>query len=268
MQSIRIKGYKRYILIFFQILFILGIGIQATQAKSLYVLADTNDNSAPIQAYDIQGTGLVYQSTVDTNFGWGSVGIAIDTDSKTLFLTQENLGSIKKVDAETFTDLGEVTAPGAQNLAGIVVDQDKGKVYAVDKAMGDFSTTLYVYDLNFNLIDQITLPHGGVGLALDEINDLLYVTNGTSTVRYFDTATWTEQGSFTVGHTGGAVGIAVGATRGYVYAGGYYTGGTQGDTILSKYDINSEEETTLDIDTVVVGLAVDPATGLLYITTL
>lgn len=247
-------------------LFILATAmVGCSFGKSLYVLADTNDNATPIQAYDIQGDKIVYQSTVDTGFGWGSVGLAIDTDSKTLFMTQENSGTIRKIDAQTFADLGQVVAPGASDLAGIVVDQGKGLVYAVDRDWSQNPTNLYVYDLDFNLQDTIPLPHGAVGIALDETNGLLYVTNFSPTVYYYDTATWTEQGNFNVSHTSGwygAVGIAVDAVNGYVY-----TGAWTSDDLISQYDLNTATETTLNIGTGVVGLAVDPATGLLYITT-
>ncbi len=263
--KVKIPKIKRFITVSTLILFIVAMAIGGVaQAKSLYVLSDTNSSDAPIQAYDIQGNQIVYQQTVVTGFGWGSVGLTIDTDSKTLFMTQEGLGTIKKIDAVTFADLGEVTAPGADDLAGIVVDQDKGLVYAVDRDWSQQPTTLHVYDLSFSPQLQVTLPHGAVGIALDETNDLLYVANFSRTVRYYDTATWTEQGSFDVSHTSGrgAVGIAVDPILGYVY-----TGAWTGDNLLSIYDVNTTTETTLDVGCGVVGLAVDIATHLLYMTT-
>jgi uncharacterized repeat protein (TIGR01451 family) len=64
------------------------------------------------------------------------------------------------------------------------------------------------------------------------------------------------------------MGIAVDASKGFVYTGNAYSGyGSLG--LLSKYDLNTNTETTVNIGTNdnVVGLAVDPATSLLYITT-
>ena len=234
------------------------------QAKSVYLLANTNAQEAPVQAYDIQGDQVVYQQTVDTNFGWGSVGLAIDTDSKTLFVTRESFGTVQLLDAETFENLGVVTAPQASNLAGIVVDQKKQKIYAVDRG----TNKLYVYFWD-SATKTLTLEgasykqleySGAYGLALDETQDVLYVTYYSNTIHYYETGTWTHQGSFAVSHS--AAGIAVDVTNGYLYTGAWY-----GGTSLSKYNLDTSEESTLDIGYGVVGLAVDPATRLLYITT-
>ena len=95
-------------------------------AKSLYVASNTNSSAAPIQAYNINPDGtLTFQATYNTNFGWGSVGLAIDTDSGYLFLTQEGRGQFQLVDGVTLTGVQTITAHGANNLSGVVVDQDK-----------------------------------------------------------------------------------------------------------------------------------------------
>lgn len=272
---------KNFFAVFAATLCVLVLALTGTAAaKSLYVIADINSSPTPIQAYDIQPgpTYLVYQATYNVPYhGWGGVGLAVDTDSKFLFVTYEASNTIELIDATTMTSQGTTTATGASNLAGIVVDQDKQKVYTVDRNTDD----LYVYGWDatsktLTLEVKIDLPNvtGAHGIALDEVNDLLFVADRDSTtVRYFNTLGWSEAGSFTV--TQKPVGIAVDVANRLVYTGNPLDwAGYGGQHLLSKYDLNTDTETTLDITTVtdvspdnVVGLAVDPQTGMLYVTT-
>ncbi len=247
-------------------------------AKSLYVIANINQSPTPIQAYDIQVDGtLIYQATHYVP-AWdsGAVGLAIDTDSEFLFVTYESSNRIQLVDATTMSDEGITIAPSASNLAGIVVDHDNQKIYTVDRG----TNHLYVYSWYANN-KTLTLDGGtylslpGVseahGIALDEVNDLLYIGDLTTAVKIFNTADWSSAGSFTISQS--AMGIALDVTNGFVYTGNAYPG-YGGIGLLSKYDLNTGNETTLDIRALtgnpndnVVGLSVDSSTGILYITT-
>lgn len=239
-------------------------GVPSANAKSLYVIADINASlNIPIQAYDITGNTLTYQwqGTIPDRDG-GAVGMTIDSDSEILFITFEFSGTLDIVDAKTMTRLGQVTAPGASNLAGIVYDHDKKKMYCVDRG----TTHFYVYDwvaatqtLTLEGGAYKTLPNtSAYGIALDETRDILYVASYSTTVRYFDTATWTEQGNFII--TPRPMGIAVDETNNLVYSGGW------SDSTISKYDMNTATETTAGTDSSPIGFAVDQDTGLLYVT--
>jgi len=264
--------------IFAVILLVIGITMAGTaSAKSLYVNKDINANS-PISAYDIQPapTYLVWQNTSPPT-RYGGAGLAIDTDSETLFVTFEGSGTLDMVDAKTLGILGNVTAPNATNLAGIVVDQDKQRVYTVDRG----TNHLYVYDwnattqtltLNGTTYKSLSGVSQAYGIALDEVNDLLYVGDLTKTIKIFNTTDWSSAGNFTVSQK--VMGIAVDVANGFVYTGNAYPPlGSQG--LLSQYDLINSTESTVNIRMLsggvstdnVVGLAVDPATGLLYITT-
>ena len=236
--------------------------------KSVYVIANINQSPTPIQAYDIQGNTIVYQATYSVPYhGWGAVGLGIDTDSKTLFVTYESSNIIQLLDATTMTDLGSTTAPGASNLAGIVVDEDLQKVYTVNR----YSNKLYVYSWDagtttLTLDAQYNLPGvtSAFGIALDGINDILYVASASTTVYYFNTSDFTTlAGTITV--SGTAVGIAVDPVHGYLYTGaGYYS-----NYYLSQYDLNNNTENTVFLGSYqgVMGVSVDPTTGLVYLTT-
>ncbi len=246
------------------VVLIVLLGAGGASAKSLYVLSDTNAASSPIQAYDIDATGITYQATHTTNSGWGEVGVAIDSNSGYLFITHESSGLLYLVNGTTMNAAGTVTAPGARNLAGIVVDEAKQRVYAVDRG----TTTLFVYDWNANTKtltavsgSPFTLPNtAAYGIALDEGNDLLYVASYSNVVRYFDTATWTEQGTITLGQR--AISIAIEDGK-YMYTGS----GFAGSNVLSKYDLVSNTETTINNNYGIIGLAVDQANGRVYATT-
>lgn len=276
------KYYISKVIILFVVVILTTITQNTITAKSLYVNKDLNANS-PISAYDIQSapTYIVHQQTSSPT-RYGGAGLTIDTDSEILFVTFENSGTLDIVDAKTLSILGQVTAPGASNLAGIVVDQEKQKVYTVDRN----TATLYVYDWDssvpsLTLDNKYTLSgvyapgshnYGAHGIALDEINDLLYVCDVTTSIKIFNTSDWSPAGTIPVSQP--AMGIAVDAGSGFVYTGNAY--GPYGSSgLLCKYDLNTNIETTLNITSLpggvsgdnVVGLAVDVDNGLLYITT-
>ena len=235
-------------------------------AKSLYTIAAINASPTPIEAYNIEANGsLTFQAGYGVpSYSGGAVGIAIDSDSATLFVTYEFTNIIQLLDATTMADLGTTTAPGASNLAGIVVDQDKGLLYTIDRNTND----LYIYKWypsNTTLILQNTQElanlTSGYGLALDEINDVLYVADyyySDYGVKYYDTATWTNLGEFTTSHQPQS--IAVDATNQFIYTGS----GKGSSHIITKYNMNNGTEVTKDIGQSALGMAVDPASSFLY----
>jgi uncharacterized repeat protein (TIGR01451 family) len=261
--------------------FILTIAMVGTAtAKSVYVIANINASPSPIQAYDIQADKIVYQATYNVPYyGWGAVGLAIDTDSEFLFVTYEMSSVIQLVDATTMTDAGTVTAPGASNLAGIVVDQDLQKLYTVDR----YTDNLYVYDWDesgptLTLDAQYDLPGigsgtvgGAFGIALDETNELLYVVNNTTTVHYYNTSDFsTLAGTLTLTANRNAIGIAIDYQSGLLYTGaGWYS-----NYYLNQYNLatSAQQEVYLGSGEGVMGLSVDnepgtPSTGMVYCST-
>lgn len=257
----------------------------SADAKSLYLIANINASPSPVHTYDIQAAPghVVFQAvrSIPSQAG-GAVGLAIDTEHKKLFTTYEGSNLIQLVDATNFDDLGTTTAPGASNLAGVVVDQGKRKVYAVDRN----TNHLYVYSWN-SATNTLTLDGGvfvalpGVtsihGLALDEgLNRLYMGDNLSATVRYFSTDDWALQGSFTpAGTSQTAMSIAVDTRRNLIYMGNAYGPyGSLGQ--LVKYDMGSGATTLYTLPGAsagsvsgdnIVGVAVDEDTGHVYATT-
>lgn len=266
--------------------FLLAFTVGSAQAKSLYIIANINANPTPIRTYDIQAAPnyLVFQSqTTVPSFAGGAVGLAIDTDSAKLFITYEVSNVIQLVSATNFANLGTTTAPGASNLAGIVVDQGKSKVYTVDRE----TNHLYVYSWN-SATNTLTLDGGtfkqltGVsqanGIALDETRSRLYIGDkSTTTVRYYNTNNF---GSSPISVAGSvdlsaqaqtAMGIAVDSTRNLLYTGNAYPSyGSKGK--LVKYDLTTNAISAYTLPGAasgdnIVGLAVDQNTGQVYAST-
>jgi len=258
---------------------VLVIGtVGAASAYSVYLVADHHASPTPINAYDIQpGPNLVYQSTyLVTSHALGASGLAMyndpngdgdDSDAQ-IFVTYESSNKIEVFKAVDLSYVGTITAAGASDLAGIVVDQGKKLVYTVDR----YTNNLYVYNANtFALVATPTLStdNGAVGLALDETAGLLYVTDFDPTVHVYNTNTWVQVGTITTASTS-AVGIAVDPALQLVYTGGAFAW----DNDLAKYDLTTNTATNVHVPTVTgisgegaMGLAVDPTTNLLYVTT-
>ncbi|KPK43620.1 MAG: hypothetical protein AMJ65_05285 [Phycisphaerae bacterium SG8_4] len=242
-------------------------------AKSLYVIADIRqpapNTRLPVQAYDIGPDGML---TYQAEHGipdkmLGAVGITIDTDHEFLFVTYEAHDEIQLLDARLMTGEGTTVAPDAKDLAGVVYDHDRGLLYSIDRR----SDRLYVYNWDPS---AKTLTHApgspfalrgatGYGIALNEIDDLLYVANGTNEVTVYRTSDWRRVDTITLNRI--AISVAVGVVRGFLYTGG----GFAGNNYLTQYHLatGALKEVQVEPDAGVMGLGVDPATGYVYVTT-
>jgi uncharacterized repeat protein (TIGR01451 family) len=249
---------------------------ETTHAKSVYVISGT-DYLQQMQAYKIDGTNLIHQTdyTFDT---WGPVGIAIDESDygQFLFVTFESSDKIELVNAKTMQYVGTVTVQGASNLAGIVVDKGKRKIYVMDR----YTNHLYSYfwdPLTKILTPDFNAPYytelqdisdepyeGAYGIALDEENGLLYVGDNTNHIKYYNTTNWSKQGEIPVSCN--VIGVAIDVPNQFLYYGSMGDYG-QGDLHLYQYNISSSSEQSVTVGSSVAGIAVDQETGMVYITT-
>lgn len=190
---------KKLLLIVISSLVILSTNLSGTaRGRSVYVISNTEvpDETSRIQAYKIDGNNLSYQETYTSDI-WGAVGLAIDASEygNFLFVTFEGEDEMELVNAKSMEYVDVVTATGASNLAGIVVDQSKQKVYVLKRQ----DNRLYVYLWNpitrkltlegdtYKTLENIgTYPNGAFGIALDQTKKHLYVTDSTNTVRFYD----------------------------------------------------------------------------------
>jgi len=123
--------------------FILITAFQSiTLAKSVYVISDTGTETTDvplIQAYDIVGSTLILQKSYNSAYPH-AIGLAIDPNSEFMFITHEDYGQggdlIEIVNAKTMQYVDTVTAPGATDLAGIVMDTDSKILFDLTKFPG------------------------------------------------------------------------------------------------------------------------------------
>ncbi len=249
----------------------LAVTAGTATAKSMYVIAQivNFDRDLPIHVYDIGTDGkLTYQTEVAAPFlGAGMVGIAMDSDSGHLFCTYKNSARVLVVDATTLEQRAVLSIPNATDLAGIVYDHENGLLYCTDRS----TETLYVMRWDADkctLIPALGSPFtlegaATYGIALDEYNDLLYVAGPGVRIGVYSTWDWSLVRTLPVSHF--AVSIAVDPERDAVY----YGGGYFDSFYLTRYRLSDgdTEEVLVDPNAGVMGLGVDPDTGLVYVTT-
>jgi len=71
--------------------FLFGRVPQVVYGQSLYAI--TNHGTSTITAYDIEGTTLEYQANIQVDWGTGAVGLALDPESDTLFVTYDDINN-------------------------------------------------------------------------------------------------------------------------------------------------------------------------------
>jgi hypothetical protein len=272
------------ILVFITIMLTMVVLAGPASAKSLYVICDQDSSvnpPTPVRAYRINANGtLTYQTQTMVPDVTGAVGLGIDSTSATLFMSVEYFGTFQIYDALTMHNLGSVTAPGASDLAGIVMDEKKNRLYTVDRD----TANLYVYQ--WNRVTKVLTPVGTLpivlptpsgfsdptafGIALDTVNDLLYVANGWHDIYIYKTSDWSLAGTGVISlNNNSAYSVAIDSARQLLYTGA----GFNNDTLLVQKHIVGGAEKTKDVSTValpkhgVMGLGIDNATGYVYIST-
>jgi len=267
------KAFKTHaILLFLIVVAFMAILPKVTMAKSLYVIADKgtlSDVTQPLHVYDIGSDGtLSLQAKHEIpHTVLGAVGMAIDSDNGYLFVTYHGSEEIELLDARTMTSVETVFVPDAENLAGIVYDHDTMQVYCVDRG----KEQLYVYDWDPVKITLTSASDSPVklststayGIALDELDDRLYVANNSKYVTVYETSAWQRVGRIKLDRV--AINVAVDAQRGLLYTGAGYAG----DNVLTQYNLSTGaiEEVEVEPEAGVMGLSVNVETGFVYLST-
>jgi len=263
------RGLPAWVLVLAGLLVLAGANIAA--AKSVYVIADVEyaDLTIRVQAYDVAPNGkLAFQAEGRVPlYGARSLGLALDSDSRHLFLTCLTSNVITLLDGVTLQGQGTVRVEGARSLIGVVYDHSKGLLYCVDGT----TPNLYVYRWSYAQHELSPAPGSPVrletsaarGLALDEITGELYVSNSSSSITVYNTLDWRLTNTITVGRP--ATDLAVDPIRGYLY----YGAADSGNMFLGKYDPVTGTETATQIGNRfgVMGLAVDKITGFVFVST-
>jgi DNA-binding beta-propeller fold protein YncE len=241
-------------------------------AKPLYVIGDrvfaTEFN---VMTFNSLLNGSIEYVTEDTITARceGPADLAFTTDGQYMFTVSAGSAWIQVVDTATMTIVEEEHVSGTQeDFSGVAFDSVRNLVYSVDKGQNQ----LYVYDWDSVNVDltlaengQITLPGTSTyDIALDLINKLLFVSNGTNQIHIFNTVNWSLNRIITLGRNVERIGLD--ERMQVLYAGHQVSGHPH----LLQYDLLSTMEETLKIgdDASVVGIAVDDSTSLVYVATL
>jgi len=275
-----LKTKSRFGVYFWPALLAVGMLMSAlpgtATAKSVYLCAEHHQSLFDAWTINPDGT-VTKQATYNLMYSTDPAGIAIDSDSQTIFITSEFSGGVEMVDPVTLTYLG--VSSGPSDLAGIDVDDVDDIVYTVRRMTDD----LYIYDWDpvaktMTQLAQIDLPNcsQAFGLALDQSSDILWVADtAAGVVRAYDVdvTAWTDiveipAKSFTPSHK--PVDVAVDRIRNFIYTvsivGGAWVPGGTGSTLLCRYDVTTATETTVDMGHGGVGVTVDEVTGYVYVT--
>ncbi|MCZ7582413.1 MAG: hypothetical protein M5R36_03250 [Deltaproteobacteria bacterium] len=164
----------------------------------------------PIMVYAINGDQLLSADEFrPTNRAWGAVGLAIDPTYEHLFVSYEASNKVDAFGARDATPLGTITLAGTDNIAGIDVLEERGQLFVVDRTELD----IFVYDTqNFGSVGHWLLPTGNGAYDIDVVpnvggQDVIFVTDGTETIRWYNIDTHAQVGSFTQSEV--AQGLAV-----------------------------------------------------------
>ena len=220
-----------------------------SQAKTVYAIPSHSEGV--LNAYTIldDPVGQVeYRDYYDISLVT-PVDVTVDVDSDILFITAENRNDVELINARTFRKIDLVKAHEATNLAGIVldyIDPNTTRLYTVNRGYSH----LFVYDwdaasrdltlikpdpndpanpkygeeTDYFLLDANDVNcTGAYGLALDDVNNRLYVTYNNSTVHYFDTRSDYFDHLGEVELERSAMDVDIDTTNNYLYTGGYNT---------------------------------------------
>ncbi|MCK5040180.1 MAG: YncE family protein [Candidatus Aenigmarchaeota archaeon] len=234
--------------------------VQGINPVTLYVIADNSKQPNLLEAYNVETNGtLTYVSnyTLPT-VGNGAVGTALDTVNDQLFVTFEFIGDVYVFDANNFNPMGNIST-AASDLAGVFVDETQGYLYVADRN----GPNVHVYDTTTHA-NVITYNTGLniYGMAFDHNNNKIYVTDGSTTVREYNT-TMNLLNTYSLPNNN--VGIAV-DTRNQADVYLYTTTWYYSPSSFTKYRINngvSNQSATMDDP---AGIAVHPTAAFTYVT--
>lgn len=266
---------------------------KTADAKQLYLVTD--HETSELARYDINSDGKVSNPFFNNPYPtYGATGMAVDPNTSTLFIGYE----IKEGDrflSIVDSNLGLIRTAVDQigDTTGIDIDDVNNVVYQTTRfpygvewgCTGGITMFAEAYDwdpVNKTLTakegNPICLAAEGYsaayGLVVDEINSRLYISRiyyggMTADVRVYRLGTW--EPIETISLSTPPVGLAVDRVRGFVYATSpdasciEFNPGPN-NTSLSKYDLDTGVETTVDIEHGGMGIAVDEETGYVYVT--
>ena len=234
------------------------------ERRTVYLIGDLDSAAVfPLLAYTVVGNDIHLADSWWARYrGIGPVGLAVDEVNENLFVSYESSNIIEVFDATDATPLGSIRLWGTSDLAGMVVHQERGHLYVVDRD----EMTVYVFDtVTFEQLDMWFIPTATKAWGLDLMDNWLFITDTTATIRWFDIDSKTEVGNFTQSKRAVAVSVTdYPEPTVYTQA---FNGGSSLSAYFTKYTINSGLEENLLIGQHNKGVSCNPALGLGYAVT-
>lgn len=190
----------------------------------------------------------------------GPVGLAVDETNENLFVSYEGGNTIQIYNARDATPLGSILLVGTSDLAGMVVHQQRGHLYVVDRGRRN----VYVYD-STTFVQQSTwmLPTGNGAWGIDLLGDVLYVADRSSTIRWYDIDSHTQLGSVTQTHPAIAVAVTDYPEE-LIYSTAFSGTSSLSQYLTKKYVASGLEETQM-MGGDVKGVSLNPVLELAYV---
>ncbi len=128
---------KKFIMALLCLLIFVGFIGTAQANKSVFIISkhlyEPNDPSKA-EAFSIDGDEIQKQTEMNASITC-AVGLALDPDSATLFVDFDGSSKLDLINAKTMTGIDTITAP--HELAGLVFDQSKQKLYKISDILFD-----------------------------------------------------------------------------------------------------------------------------------
>ena len=253
-----------------------AVNAQVLKRDTVYVIKSM-DSSVPVGAFKVESDGTLTEAgTTNVNSGYSAVGMAVCTKNKRVFISHEGSGTVDVLDGETFEILSSLTIPGTNDIAGMVFDEDRGRLYAVDRDQ----THIFVYtvDGSGNVVrvpgEEFDAADGVWGV--DVWDNRLYCTHGkygpyssnnSNTITIYDLSTRLKVDEYnTTAETNQAIAVD-GSDPSNVLV--YTTWANQGPyaSIVTQFNLNTRTEKCIDLERDGRGLSVNPALGVMYVAT-
>ncbi len=242
--------------------------------RTIFVIGNVDStimDTYPIVAFSVNGNQLVRADTFyPQHHGVGPVGLAVDPIAEHLYCTYEGEGFLEAFDARDATPLTTINLTGTDNLAGIDVRVGEGLLYVINRRM----STLYVFDSDtFQPVEDWPLENLGVTGAYDlEIVehwdglDVIFVSNGTPDVNYYNLDTHEHLGSFTMSNIASSMTVDNHRGKPVIFAASTGNGTPGGHNFLLKYDMASDTQDQVSLGGGDGrGVSVNPGENLVYV---
>ncbi|MCZ7582053.1 MAG: hypothetical protein M5R36_01275 [Deltaproteobacteria bacterium] len=158
---------------------------------TIYIIGNINGLTAtyPLPIFGAAGQTAFFSHLISPeDRGGGAVGLAVDEVNEQLFVTYEFTGVIDVVDARTAELIAKVPLAGTSDLAGIDVLKEREELYVVDR----LKSTVYVFNTGTYARVESWIMRGNEGaFGIDAVagvdgRDVLFATDGSETVRWYD----------------------------------------------------------------------------------